>query len=63
MSVESHKHNGQDSPRIDYRDLSGIPTNAGIPDWKAEIGTLIFDTTNNRLYIRAESTWRYITTT
>jgi len=63
MAVERHEHNNTDSPKIPYRNLGGIPTNAGVPDWDDEIGKLVYDTTNNRLYIRTATAWRYMATT
>jgi hypothetical protein len=60
--IEQHNHDGINSERLDPRHFRGFPTTTDVPTHPAEIGTLIFNTSNNRLYIRTASAWRYITT-
>lgn len=48
--IPFHLHNGQDSPRIDYNDLDGLPDAISAPDYPFEINltwSKVFDTLDN----------------
>ena len=59
--LQTHTHNGFDSPKIDPRNLTGFPITTAVPTHEAQEGTIILrwdGSTTYELYVRINKSWK-----
>ena len=64
--LQTHTHNGFDSPKIDPRNLTGFPILNSVPTYDAQEGTIVLywnGSTTYELYARINKGWRKIALT
>lgn len=64
--IQTHTHNGFDSPKIDPQNLTGFPIFTAVPTHNAPEGTIVLrwdGSTTYEIYARINKSWKKVAIT